>query len=345
MQSFKITVDTRDFVVICLPDRPKALLDRTVAEIYEVETKRVNEAVRNNPEKFPEDFYFELTRSEFRELRSEVENFDLDWKGGHLPKAFTHLGCNMLATILKSKRAVQRAIQIIRTFTALESGGYDRRIFALEKTQEDLLQNQKDLFQKVDSLEKKQDKFGADLHFLLWEGQSETSPVLQIQKQIRRLEEKIETLFLEGRFRRLQLGEIHSDVVKLRKYVEEEVGKVQKDSRNLGQKVFHQEDKLARIGQEIGKLEQKIEAMLKQKKPALPKELPLKATSMLRISQSQAEELKELVHKKTRGHRKKIMALWRAFNEAFGIGRYKHLPQYRLDEAMEWVKGYGIKGK
>ena len=114
MQSFKITVDTRDFVVICLPDRPKALLDRTVAEIYEVETKRVNEAVRNNPEKFPEDFYFELTRSEFRELRSEVENFDLDWKGGHLPKAFTHLGCNMLATILKSKRAVQRAIQIIR---------------------------------------------------------------------------------------------------------------------------------------------------------------------------------------------------------------------------------------
>ena len=56
-ESFKITIDNRDFVVICPPDRPKAFLDRTIAEIYEVPAKRINEAVKRNPEKFPEDFY------------------------------------------------------------------------------------------------------------------------------------------------------------------------------------------------------------------------------------------------------------------------------------------------
>ena len=156
MQTFKITIDHRDFIVLCLPNRPKALLDRTVAEIYEVETMHINQAVRRNPEKFPEDFYFELTIDEVERIEESMNCYlkdevvpnwyhlnkshkigDLKYSP-HLPKAFTHLGCNMLATILKSKRAVQRAIQIIRTFTALESGGYDRAIRELQKGQQNL---------------------------------------------------------------------------------------------------------------------------------------------------------------------------------------------------------------
>ena len=109
-----------EYPILTLKGRPKALLDRTVAEIYGVETKRVNEAVKNNLDKFPPDFYFELTYDEIKTL-NEVENFDLAWHGGHKPKAFTHLGCNMLATILKSEQAARRSVEIIRAFTALES--------------------------------------------------------------------------------------------------------------------------------------------------------------------------------------------------------------------------------
>lgn len=94
----------------------QVLLDRDVAALYGVETKRVNEAVRNNIEKFPKGYLFALTDSEKEEL---VENFDRFESMKHStvsPTAFTERGLYMLATILKSKRAVQTTIAIIDTF-------------------------------------------------------------------------------------------------------------------------------------------------------------------------------------------------------------------------------------
>lgn len=83
------------------------LIDGDVAEIYGVETKRVNEAVKNNLDKFPADYLIGLTQTEKNEL---VENFDRFNRLKHatvMPKAFTEKGLYMLATILKSQRATQ----------------------------------------------------------------------------------------------------------------------------------------------------------------------------------------------------------------------------------------------
>lgn len=124
MEALSIPIEDVSYPVLTLPGRPKALLDRTVAEIYGVQTREVNQATRNNLEKFPPGFFFELTIDEVKTL-NEIKNFDLAWNKGHLPKAYTHLGCNMLATILKSELAVRRAVEIIRAFTALENAFLD----------------------------------------------------------------------------------------------------------------------------------------------------------------------------------------------------------------------------
>lgn len=97
----------------------KVLIDRDVALLYGVETKRVNEAVKNNPERFPEGYVLSLQVSEKQYL---VENFDRFNSLKHSvmePKAFTEKGLYMLATILKSPRAVDTTIAIIESFAHL----------------------------------------------------------------------------------------------------------------------------------------------------------------------------------------------------------------------------------
>jgi len=74
METLTITIEHQSYPVLVLPGRPKALLDRTVAEIYGVETRRINEAVARNLEKFPEDFYFELTPEEFEPVANCDQN-------------------------------------------------------------------------------------------------------------------------------------------------------------------------------------------------------------------------------------------------------------------------------
>ena len=93
----------------------KVLLDSDVAELYAVETRRINEAVRNNPDKFPEEYLFELTAAEWVPLKSK---FSTSIKGGKtkLPTAFSEKGLYMLATILKSPRATATTIAIIEAF-------------------------------------------------------------------------------------------------------------------------------------------------------------------------------------------------------------------------------------
>ncbi len=96
----------------------KVLLDADVAAIYGVETKRINEAVKNNPEKFPQDYMFELSVEEFADLRSKISTTKFA-KTRVAPKAFTEKGLYMMATILRSKQAIEAAFAIIETFSKI----------------------------------------------------------------------------------------------------------------------------------------------------------------------------------------------------------------------------------
>ena len=93
----------------------QVMLDRDLAELYCVETKRINEAVKNNQDKFMDDFYFELNDFEFEYLRSKISTTSFI-KTRTNPKVFTEQGIYMLATILKSKVASQVTINLIKTF-------------------------------------------------------------------------------------------------------------------------------------------------------------------------------------------------------------------------------------
>jgi hypothetical protein len=90
------------------------LLDADVADIYGVETKRINEAVKNNPDKFTDDYMFEISEGEFADLRSKFSTTTFA-KTRVLPKAFTEKGLYMIATILKSKQATEATFTIIET--------------------------------------------------------------------------------------------------------------------------------------------------------------------------------------------------------------------------------------
>jgi len=99
----------------------KVMLDSDIGELYGVETKRVNEAVRNNTDKFPGDFYFELDVNEQDLLRSKLSTLKKG-RGQHRkypPKAFTEQGVYMLATILKSPVAAKVTVAIMRAFVAM----------------------------------------------------------------------------------------------------------------------------------------------------------------------------------------------------------------------------------
>ena len=96
------------------------ILASDVAKLYGVETKAINQAVKNNPDKFPEGFVYELTKEEWTVLRSKILTLEpTSGKGHHpkyLPKAFTEKGLYMLATILKSPVATQTTLAIVNTF-------------------------------------------------------------------------------------------------------------------------------------------------------------------------------------------------------------------------------------
>ena len=103
--------------IIVLRGEP-VLLDADVAQLYGVETKRVNEAVKNNPDRFPLGYLFKLDNQEVADLRSKISTSS--WGGNRkIPTAFTERGLYMLATILKSKRATQTTLAIIETFVQL----------------------------------------------------------------------------------------------------------------------------------------------------------------------------------------------------------------------------------
>jgi hypothetical protein len=98
----------------------KVMFDFDLASLYEIETKRLKEAVRRNIERFPKDFMFELTKEEFDNLRSQFASSSY---GGtrYMPFAFTEQGVAMLSSVLKSKKAIEVNIAIMRTFVMLRN--------------------------------------------------------------------------------------------------------------------------------------------------------------------------------------------------------------------------------
>ena len=121
----------------------KVMLDRDLAELYGVETKRLKEQVRRNIKRFPEDFMFRLTFKEESLLRSQFAT--LEGKGKHskyLAMAFTEQGVSMLSSVLKSDRAIQVNIEIMRTFSKLRS----------------MLEGHKELQKKIEAMEEKYDR-------------------------------------------------------------------------------------------------------------------------------------------------------------------------------------------
>ena len=96
----------------------KVMLDRDLAELYEVETRVLNQAVRRHMKRFPEDFMFQLTKTEFNNLKSQ---FVISSWGGvrKMPLAFTEQGVAMLSGILNSDKAIEVNIQIMRAFIKL----------------------------------------------------------------------------------------------------------------------------------------------------------------------------------------------------------------------------------
>jgi hypothetical protein len=96
----------------------KIMLDRDLAELYDVETKVLNQAVRRNIERFPEEFMFQLTTEEFEILKSQIVTSS--WGGTrYLPMAFTEYGVAMLSSVLRSKRAIEVNIQIMLIFSKI----------------------------------------------------------------------------------------------------------------------------------------------------------------------------------------------------------------------------------
>lgn len=116
----------------------KVLLDRDLAELYDVETRRLNEQVKRNIDRFPSDFMFQLTVQESENLKSQFATSS--WGGRRkLPYAFTEQGVAMLSGVLHSKRAIKVNIQIMRVFTRMRK----------------MLETHKAILKKLDDLERK----------------------------------------------------------------------------------------------------------------------------------------------------------------------------------------------
>ena len=129
--------------IITLRDQ-QVILDSDVAELYGVQTKEINQAVRNNPEKFPRGYIFQLENQEFKDLRSKFLTTKYQ-KTRQLPKAFTEKGLYMLATILKSPQAVETTIAIVEAYAKLKE--LSRVIIQIPQQEENSVE-QKTLLQR-----------------------------------------------------------------------------------------------------------------------------------------------------------------------------------------------------
>ena len=121
----------------------KVMLDRDLASLYRVETKYLKQSVRRNMNRFPDDFMFELSKEEFEDLKSQISKSDKR-NLRYSPMVFTEQGVAMLSSILRSDRAIQVNIQIMRTFTKMRNMIAENE--ALRKTVEALKQQTEEGF-------------------------------------------------------------------------------------------------------------------------------------------------------------------------------------------------------
>ena len=127
----------------------KVLIDADLAALYGVQTRRLNEQVRRNKARFPEDFIFELTAEEFADLKSQFATSS--WGGRRkLPLAFTEHGAIMAATVLNTPRAVEVSVYVVRAFVRLRE---------LVGSHRELATRLDDLEQKTEALAMQQDTF------------------------------------------------------------------------------------------------------------------------------------------------------------------------------------------
>ena len=119
----------------------KVMLDVDLANLYGVTTKRLNEQVKRNRNRFPEDFMFQLTEKEKAEVVANCDHLKMLKFSPHLPYAFTEHGAIMLATVLNSPVAVQASIQVVRAFIKLR----------------EMMATHKEFARKLDEMEKKYD--------------------------------------------------------------------------------------------------------------------------------------------------------------------------------------------
>ncbi|MEK7632939.1 MAG: ORF6N domain-containing protein [Patescibacteria group bacterium] len=142
----------------------KVMLDRDLAKLYKIETKRFNESVQRNLRRFPEDFSFRLTEKEFFNLRSQFATSS--WGGiRYPPRAFTESGIAMLSSVLSSEKAIAVNIQIIRAFVylrdmALEHSDLRLRIDFLEKQYDEQFKIVFDALRQTIDDESKKNKIG-----------------------------------------------------------------------------------------------------------------------------------------------------------------------------------------
>lgn len=161
----------------------QVMLDRDLARLYGVETKVLNQAVKRNIERFPEDFLFQLTKEEYGILKSQIaianaeylrsQNVTIDMRGRHLkylPYAFTENGIAMLSGVLRSPQAVSMNIQIMRAFVAMRrfltsNAQVFQRLEVIEHTQLSLVAHQEvtdkkleEVFRRLDDRSEKPEK-------------------------------------------------------------------------------------------------------------------------------------------------------------------------------------------
>lgn len=131
-------IETRIFFI----RSKKVMIDTDLAKLYEVQTKVLNQSVKRNIKRFPEDFMFQLTKEEKEEVVTNCDRFEKLKHSTSLPYVFTEQGIAMLSTVLNSERAINVNIQIMRTFTKLR----------------EMIESNKDLRKEIENMEKKYDK-------------------------------------------------------------------------------------------------------------------------------------------------------------------------------------------
>ncbi|MFD1629961.1 ORF6N domain-containing protein [Pseudopedobacter beijingensis] len=137
---------TKDKIAVSIPDElvinkiivirgNRVMIDRDLAELYGVTTKRLNEQVKRNQKRFPEDFMFQITKDEKEEIIRQFKHLSSLKYSSVLPYVFTEHGAVMLASILNSDRAIEVNIQIVRVFTKIQKMLTDNTELRLELEQ------------------------------------------------------------------------------------------------------------------------------------------------------------------------------------------------------------------